>query len=319
MRFRVLIVLLIVIFGLNRFKSQVNLVPNPSFETFSVCPNSAGQISNAIGWNNFSGTCDYFNSCDMNSGFSVPFNSLGYQIPSFGNAYGGCVTYMSPSLIYLNYREHMGIALVNTLTIGVKYYVSFKTVLTKSNLGPSNCATSKIGAMFSTITFSNSISPITNNPKIYSNSLITDTTNWTSVFGSFIADSAYKYIALGNFFSNNNTDTLIFTNDSYCSSYYFIDDVCVSTDSTFCSEYSTSVREFNKTNELQLFPNPANSALQINGIEEGAVLITTIFGEVIERLNKFENKSTIINTSNYPDGLYFVKTKNTMLKLVIKH
>lgn len=310
MRFRVLIVLLIVIFGLNRFKSQVNLVPNPSFETYTACPNSLGEIYKALYWDQFNGSPDYFNPCSTISSAGAPNNGFGYQLPSSGDSYAGLITYYNAYL----YREFLGVQLTTTLTISQKYFFSFMMCRGSDNLFV-GYSTNKIGVKFTKVkSYPNNIN---NSAHFYINNVITDTLNWVKVFGSFVADSNYQYLIIGNFFDDSNTNITNQTGGIYA--YYYIDDVCLSTDSTFCSEYSTSVREFNKTNELQLFPNPANSALQINGIEEGPVLITTIFGEVIESKNKFENKSIIINTSNYPEGLYFVKTKNTMLKLIINH
>jgi gliding motility-associated-like protein len=60
-----------------------------------------------------------------------------------------------------------------------------------------------------------------------------------TVSGFFIADSAYQYIAIGNFFDDSNTDTSSVGSSSNVQiGYYFIDDVWVSEvkDSTECGE-----------------------------------------------------------------------------------
>ena len=58
--------------------------------------------------------------------------------------------------------------------------------------------------MFSKKSLSGFSSIITNNPPVYSNTVSMDTLNWTRVFGSFVADSAYTHILLGNFFADAN-------------------------------------------------------------------------------------------------------------------
>src|SRR5260221_14559404 len=96
-----------------------------------------------------------------------------------------------------------------------------------------------MGVMFSTVPYDIfNPTPMTNNATLYTNSIINDTVNWTMIFGSFIADSAYNYIILGNFFDNNHTDTLMITTGFFNASYYYLDDICVSTDSLFTATYN---------------------------------------------------------------------------------
>ena len=179
--------------------SQTNLVPNPSFEIYSSCPTQPGEIQKAIGWDSYANTPDYFNLCSS-FGYSIPSNFFGYQSPASGNAYAGFLNYMSNAYAP-GYREYIGAILSSTLIINTKYYVSFKVSLSINSLIPSNGSSDKMGAMFSTIPYNtNNPTPITNNPLIYYNSIITDSLNWTRVLGTFISDSAYQYIIIGNFF-----------------------------------------------------------------------------------------------------------------------
>src|SRR5687768_6067831 len=82
------------IFHSSFFISQTNLVQNPSFETYSSCPNNVAQVNYATGWNIYENTPDYFNFCGS-SGFSIPLNAFGYQYPANGNAYAGFLNYLS--------------------------------------------------------------------------------------------------------------------------------------------------------------------------------------------------------------------------------
>lgn len=72
--------------------------------------------------------------------------------------------------------------------------------------------------------------PINNQSLFHSDSILTDTVNWIKLSTSFIADSAYQYLIIGNFYDDNNTDTLSVNNIGNVG-YYYIDDVCLTTDS----------------------------------------------------------------------------------------
>ena len=127
-----------------------NLVPNPSFESFTQCPTNSGQINFASDWINFAITPDYYNSCATNAGFSVPNNFAGYQQAANGNAYSGTHNKELPNI---NLREYIGIQLSDSLEIGKKYVVSFKASLSLGGIFKANCATNNMGALFTTYLF----------------------------------------------------------------------------------------------------------------------------------------------------------------------
>ncbi|MEP6795544.1 MAG: hypothetical protein ABJB16_14545 [Saprospiraceae bacterium] len=68
-----------------------NLVPNPSFEIFTMCPNGSGPIGPMIcpPWISVVGTADYDHTCSANLFSSAPVNVQGYQQPRTGQAYTG--------------------------------------------------------------------------------------------------------------------------------------------------------------------------------------------------------------------------------------
>lgn len=83
-----------------------------------------------------------------------------------------------------------------------------------------------MGAKFTTFAFSapdGDTTLMSNSAHVYSDSLLNDTANWVQIKGSFIADSAYQYVVIGNFFDDFNTDTL----NCSSASYAFIDMICV--------------------------------------------------------------------------------------------
>ncbi len=314
------------VFSFLSFYSQTNLVSNPSFETYTTCPVNSNQVDRAIGWDNFGNSPDYFNTCSLNPDFFVPTNWGGYQQASSGNAYCAFGTYQSPIFSASNVREYIGGQLSSLLSVGIKYYVSFKVSLSLSNTIQANCATNNVGAMFSTVPCTwNNPAPKTNNPPIYYPTKIIDTVNWTTVSGSFVADSAYKYIIIGNFFTDSNTDTLIMDGGSTCDfAYYYLDDVCVSTDSLFSLNWVGINNQGFKKSYFEFYPNPTSGKLFVNNFPDSKdceIILLNCFGQRLKRI-EILNGNYIDLTELY-DGIYFleIKSKNVLItkKIIINN
>jgi len=245
--------------------AQVNLVPNPSFENYTVCPNNMSQFDYVSGWVSYTISSDYYNACNNNiHSVSVPKNCIGYQKAADGNAYAGLQIYNS-ILSISPYREIIGCQLINSLVVNQKYYLSFKVNAADQN----EIYTNNIGMMFSNKSFIH-IYPdwpfdsvfIKNFSHLHSINVITDTANWTTIKGTFIADSAYKYLMIGNFYDDNHT--VIIGGGSAAEVYYLIDEICVSTDSLTCNQ-PDAVAEINSINEkFNVYPNPATNELTID-------------------------------------------------------
>ena len=213
-----------------------NLVPNGSFEFFENCPAGLGLTpgSRPIDWYSWNQSPDYFNSCAGEIGQSdtlvdIPMNGFGYQYPAEGTAYCGLRTFSVQS----GYREHIGCMLNEELVVGQTYYLSFRSNLAMwgNYFGPTRAA-NNLGMLFtmgSNAWDGNYEEPFAfrNYAHLYDPVVNTDTVGWTLVSGSFIADSAYQYLVLGNFFEDQYTDTLHVVNSNSLGAYYFVDDVRV--------------------------------------------------------------------------------------------
>ncbi|MBK9286066.1 MAG: T9SS type A sorting domain-containing protein [Sphingobacteriaceae bacterium] len=261
MRNKIIIIVLISAFKIN---AQVNLVPNPSFESYTYCPFGTAQLDCTSNWFFAAGSTDYYNACSPQGNMSVPYNVRGFQYASSGEAYIGMITLglNEPNPPY--YREPAMTKLSQALSIGTKYFVSFKAVLTINDF-EACCASNKLGALFSKVPYSiTDKAPINNFAHVYTNSIISDTLNWTMIAGSFIADSAYEYITIGNFFSSPNTSFIDYKNDFPATSaaYYYIDDVIVSTDSDFV--YSNIKKTPFNLNSLNLYFNSTNNTIFVD-------------------------------------------------------
>lgn len=200
-----------------------NLVTNYSFETNSSCPNNYGQVSLATGWfpswnnNNPQFHTEYLNACGT-SLFDIPGNAWGNQAPSTGQACMAICT--TAPTVQTDYRENIYTTLTSPLVVGATYNVSFKI----SHCDNSQKATNNFGVKFATVPNF----PINNVSQVYSTNVVTDKINWTTVTDSFIADSAYTYICLGNFMTDANTTMT--TSCGSCSFNlhgYYLDDVSV--------------------------------------------------------------------------------------------
>jgi hypothetical protein len=201
-------------------KAQINLVPNPSFEDTVYCSDQ-GRLSGCKYWVNCRETPDYNHSCHEGP-FDVPDNYMGYQYAATGEAYCQLWTYS----ITGSYREYIGVALTQPMVIGQTYAVSFKCSPGAYN---NYCLqTNKLGIRFSTVPFdSANPAPIDNFAHVYTEDVVTDTSNWTVVTGSFTADSTYTFLVLGNFFSDENTDTIVPDSECFAFAVYYVDDVVV--------------------------------------------------------------------------------------------
>jgi hypothetical protein len=284
-----------------------NLVPNPSFENVTQCPFSLGLEAYVSDWKSARETPDYFNTCATSSIADVPSNNFGYQQPYMGNAYIGMLTYRADSSLY---TEAASVQLTTPLTIGQTYYVSFRLNLTIDNFTESNSANNKIGIQFSTVEYSPSnSSPINNFAHVWSDSIITDTLNWSVIKGSFVADSNYSYLSLGNFFDKQFVDSIVY--GSNFGAYYYYDDVCVSTDSTLCYQ-NVGVNEYMQNLNISVYPNPVVNYLTIENSKSSIPYNVSIFnslGQIIYREELLYGVN-IINTEQFSNGLLTVEIQS---------
>lgn len=283
-------------------------MPNGSFENYTTCPNSTSQLSYTGNWMFVGASTDFYNACSPQGNMSVPSNIYGYQDGYDGSGYIGMIAYAVGDFQQENaFREPAGTYLTQPLTIGQKYYLSFKAALTINNF-ESGGACNKLGAKLSTVAYSNSNpTPVDNFAHVYTDSIITDTVNWTIISGSFIADSAYSFISIGNFFDSLNTQYTDFNGLWYTeTAYYYFDDIRLSTDSNFV----LSVNQKNDSYSVifSVYPNPASDFVNLTfeDNEVHTVVIYNSIGEVV--LMKSLKQQSTLNISTLSRGIYYIQT-----------
>jgi len=228
---------LILIFILNSlFISAQNLILNPSFEEFSGCPFASSQIWKSPPWKGYS--IEYNNACAPQWGFSVPYNPFGFQYANSGIATVGFIPFTDS--INVDARELI-FQMIPSLIPSRRYCASFFTNLADASRFGIDCmeiyvCVDSVGQTISNIVNPNFIpaSPGFPSQVRYKGGIISDTSNWIKIEGSFVAEGGEKYFYMGCLSKQiNEVNTQWFTYNNIWPapgfdphfSYYFIDDV----------------------------------------------------------------------------------------------
>lgn len=205
-----------------------NLILNPSFELHLNCPSRLGNfVQDVKDWSTPThGSSDYFHSCSKIMG--VPDNFNGSQKAKHGEAYAGLYMY-APD----DYREYIQANLSQALEKGRQYILSFYVSLA----GKSDSSIKEFGVLLSEKSIEIPIkkelskmhlSRVTNNTttllEIPSKQYLKDSDKWTLLEIQFIANGTERYITLGNFKNNAQTQKdAIAKKDSKKGAYYYLD------------------------------------------------------------------------------------------------
>ncbi|MCC7501900.1 MAG: T9SS type A sorting domain-containing protein [Flavobacteriales bacterium] len=127
--------------------------------------------------------------------------------------------------------------------------------------------------------------------------------------GSFVSDSAYQYLMIGNFFSNALTDTLHFADPNsvfpwYPRGYTLIDAVCVSTSPMGC-DLGQGVGEGSASGP-ELFPNPAYDQFIVVGRNGAGLLVTDALGRMV-RQGRVDSDRWVLEVGAWARGTYVLR------------
>lgn len=292
-----------------------NFVPNSSFENTSTCGFTMGDLSPCIDWEKIGGTADYYNGCVQSSDPGAP------DVPTFTGQFsrsGIAMTGLFASERYYgdNLSEYIYAPLSSFLDSGVTYFVEFHVQLSNR----SNYGIGSLGALFTdTIPTHFNLnwvaSRIYESPQIINSSLtsIIDYENWTKVSGNFIANGTEKYILIGNFVPDSISNMTNSGVTAYDRSYYYIDDVCVSSNSEFCNYLAASLNKIDDI-EVEIFPNPSNGIINISKSTNNPELVELInlSGQVLEVFT-LNAKQTTIDISNLSLGIYYIRMVDSVV------
>ncbi len=290
-------------------EAQVNLVPNPSFEEADTCAAQMGYLTNGrpLHWFSFSDTPDYYRSCVPEGAINwVPQSGVVYQYPYDGGSFSGLFTYAYGN----NYREMIGAELLTPLEVGVTYYASMWV-----NAGTGGNAVGNLGICSNNIGMLFTMDPyfwvsgmqsfgLRNYAHVFHPEVVMDTVEWTLVSGSFVADSAYRYIVIGNHFTDENTllDTIAI--GYYNRAYMPVDAICVSVHPDGCP-LATGVQQ-PKTLLPQMFPNPASGQVHVTGLLKGYrdVRVYDPLGRLVWSGSTIGLEQLALDVSTWPMGQF---------------
>ncbi len=206
-----------------------NLIPNPSFESLENCPNGLNDLAQLTAWYQpTNGTADVFHQCfdtntaNVSDNAGVPANTFGDQAAYSGNTYAGIYVAKQTE----NYREYIAAPLNEPLVEGNTYCISFNV----SHADYTALVVDNIGAYFSDdIIMTSTQTNLGFEPQFnYEGGLIQEQEDWLRIEGSFVADGNHEWIAIGNFYNNDNTDIEELEDDDIIYSnfaYLYIDEV----------------------------------------------------------------------------------------------
>lgn len=290
-----------------------NLVMDPSFEIQNCCPVEWGPSDCATFWTTNMNSWDYFHSCNQTV-VSVPDNFAGHQPAATGEGYAGFAAWGPSSVNAPPYFpiEIVGGILAEPLTIGTTYHVSFRVSLASAYL--QCCYGDSLGLLFVSTNYGNVGYPQTGRPPVvqgyahvYGGYAITDSVNWTTIQGSFTADSAYTHFLIGRFFTGDPEAA----GNCWCNfgnkhAYYYLDDVCVSVQENVCYQH-VGVASWNLSNPSISWSHVPDGILVSGGIEMGAfsaALFDSIGRCVLSQ--KSSDGDLLLRTNSLTEGAYIL-------------
>lgn len=299
-----------------RCEAQANLIPNPSFEDADTCAVQLGFFPNGIPqyWMPVSDTPDHFRSCvSLGSPNGIPVNTVGYQFPQDGESYAGFFAYL-----VMDYREMIGAELVDPLTIGQTYYGSFWANAAYGGPQQTGSACNNIGMLFTMQAdhwqqgmpeFA-----LRNYAHVYSPDVINDTAGWTLVSGSFVADSAYQYVVIGNHFNNVNTTVQVIGPGNPNKAYVFVDGFCLSTDPTGCPLWESV--QTHDSDDMAWWISSADGVVRVewDQLPVANVAVLDALGRRLVSEPVGNRSSAVMDAHHWPSGYYVVRLEGPGLR-----
>ncbi len=186
------------------FTSAQNLVPNPGFEEFTVCPGSYSRKKEDFRLHHWysanEGTPDAYNACSNGEG-DVPYNWAGVSEAYEGSGYAGIYLWFYGK----NFREYLQCRMDAPLVKDTIYLVSFRYRLSSY----SKYCIDRIGLHLSDsaiLVRNDRAWNITPTFQFISDSALRPTTGlWESGEVEYRARGTEKFLTIGNFDDNNKT------------------------------------------------------------------------------------------------------------------
>ncbi|UKN02847.1 OmpA family protein [Paracrocinitomix mangrovi] len=206
-----------------------NMVENGSFEQIEGKIKREGAITAAVGWMSPTKAAADLFSAKVKDGLGTPENFVGYEEPKEGKNYAGIRIF---SYNDKEPRQYLSTKLKLPLRKDAKYCIKFYVNLAEG----SKYAANNVGISFSKKQYNideNKTIQVPTDMMHRDNPVINAFFGWEEVCGIYTAKGGEKFLTLGNFTSNGETENQRlkkakdFTGMSVMSAYYYIDDISV--------------------------------------------------------------------------------------------
>jgi Secretion system C-terminal sorting domain len=136
---------------------------------------------------------------------------------------------------------------------------------------------------------------------------ISDTMNWVSVSGDYIASGGEGYIIIGNYKFDSSTDTIaVNSNPLGQFAYIYIDDVSLTRTQACSVGQNDLIKESKK---YILYPNPfsSNTILEFENSksENHTLVLFDSQGRLVRTITNIVTDKVVIERQTLSDGLYF--------------
>jgi hypothetical protein len=304
------IVLSIWLLGVCSVADAQELVPNGDFNYSDACqPGSLPNNFMVEPWVRWSSSSDFYHTCKSND-LSVPDSWGGGGNPLEGNGYVGMHVYSTA----FTGREFVTVELLNALSEGVSYHVEFNV----SMMDSAWYATKNIGTLFTVdLPPLNQADLLNLEPQVkyQGKDFLYNKIGWIKIEGSFIAEGGENQLTIGNFDTDEETDTLFVPSGGvppthsevfWSFAYYYIDGVSVIPDSIYLG-----INDIENEEVFNLYPNPAQENVTVetkNGHNMHIELYDAIGGLVLKQNMRSSREN--IGVGHLPAGMYVITLLN---------
>jgi len=123
----------------------------------------------------------------------------------------------------------------------------------------------------------------------------------------FFSDSSYRYITIGNFFDDANTAFIPIPGGNAPESYFYIDDICLSDDSTLCDRL-VGISDPSDLFHPDVDPNPFSERLTVIAQGDAEILLYDLLLNEMLRA-RFSGKMNI-DVTFLSKGIYIYELRN---------
>lgn len=287
-----------------------NFVPNGSFEEYAICPDYFSQWALVEGWTSpYTLSSDYFNACSAGVIAGVPLNQFGYQLAYDGDGYMGLATYAQGDP---DYREVIAAELLQPLQVGVPVCVSMKVTCGGFVAGSANSAAWRARGpglrFFVELPTDWGALLYPNDAVIHMDTVLADTTDWIDVSGTYVPDSAYRFLAITNFFADSlSWPEVQDIGGGFPLAYAFVDDVRVSENLSYCGSNVGAVER--TTTGIQVVWDAIGNVVTIRSddplLSSTPIVLLNTQGQLVREVRWPPGASQIVfSTADLDAGLY---------------